>query len=229
MTILFLSDADVAALDLSAEDVFGAVEAAVRAQGEGQVALDPRVHHVPDRNFPGHFNVLRATVWPLEATGVKVVGDFVENFRRGLPSELALVTLYDPRTGLPFAIVDATELTERRTGALTALGARELARPDSRVLAHIGARGTAFSNVVQLDRLFDFEEIRVTSRRAESREAFGARLSEALDRCVRVVDTIEEAVVGADMVGHPGVAGWDPSAVVPSGSTLARAAGPPPR
>ena len=160
MTILFLSGEDVAALDLTAEDVFSAVEAAVRAQGEGQVALDPRVHHVPDPSFPGHFNVLRATVWPLEVTGVKVVGDFVENYRHGLPSELALVTLYDPRTGTPLAIIDATEITERPTGALTALGARELARPRSRVLAHVGARGTAFSNVEQLDRLFDFEEIR---------------------------------------------------------------------
>ena len=100
----------------------------VRAQGEGEVALDPRVQHVPDPSYPGHFNVLRATVWPLGVTGVKVVGDYVENYRAGLPSELALVTLYDPRSGVPLAIVDATEITERRTGALTALGARQLAR-----------------------------------------------------------------------------------------------------
>ena len=106
----------------------GVVEDAVRAQGEGKVTLDERVQHVPDPSFPGHFNVLRATVWPLEATGVKVVGDFVENYTHGLPSELALITLYDPRTGVPLAIVDGTEITERRTGALTTLGARELAR-----------------------------------------------------------------------------------------------------
>src|SRR5207302_7121993 len=169
-----------AGLGVSDEDVLTAVEAAVRAQGEGRTALDPRVHHVPDPSFPGHFNVLRATVWPLEVTGVKVVGDFVENYRHGLPSELALVTLYDPRTGIPLAIVDATEITERRTGALTALGARELARPGSRVLAHVGARGTASSNVEQLDRLFGFAEIRVTSRRPESRDAFAAQLERTL-------------------------------------------------
>ncbi len=140
----------------------------MRAQGEGTVALDERVQHVPDPSFPGHFNVLRATVWPLEATGVKVVGDFVDNYTRGLPSELALVTLYDPRTGVPHAIVDATEITERRTGALTALGARELARPGSKVLAHIGARGTAFSNVELLDAYS-------TSTRSGSRVAARSR------------------------------------------------------
>ena len=101
---------------------------------------------------------------------------------------------------MPLAIVDGTEITERRTGALTALGARELARSGSRVLAHIGSRGTAFSNVELLDRLFDFDEIRVTSRRPESREAFGARLEAALGKPVRVTDTIEEAVTGADIV-----------------------------
>jgi ornithine cyclodeaminase len=180
--------------------VLAAVEAVVRYQGEGHVTLDPRVHHVPDPAYPGHFNVLRATVWPLNVTGVKVVGDYVENFRAGLPSELALVTLYDPRTGAPLAIVDATEITERRTGALTALGARHLARAGSKVLGHLGARGTAFSNVSMLDHLFDFAEIRVTSRRAESRERFARELEAELGKPVRAVDTIEEAVVGADIV-----------------------------
>jgi alanine dehydrogenase len=188
------------ALALSDAEVLDAVEAAVRAQGEGAVTLDPRVHHVPDPAFPGHFNLLRATVWPLGVTGFKVVGDYVQNHERGLPSELALVLLFDPRTGIPAAIVDATEITERRTGALTALGARELGRPGSRVLAHLGARGTAFSNVTMLDRIFDFGEIRVTSRREESRRAFGAELERALDKPVRVTDTIEEAVRGADIV-----------------------------
>ncbi len=188
------------AIDLTDAEVLDAVEGAVRAQGEGGVVLDPRVHHVPDPAFPGHFNVLRATVWPLAATGVKVVGDFVENHTRGLPSELALVTLFDPRTGIPIAIVDGTEITERRTGALTALGARALARPGSSVLAHLGARGTAFANVTMLDRLFDFAEIRITSKREESRRAFGSELERALRKPVRVLETIEETVVGADIV-----------------------------
>lgn len=198
--ILFVSGHDVEELALSSDDVLQTVEAVVRAQGEGEVALDSRVQHVPDPSYPGHFNVLRATVWPLGVTGVKVVGDYVENYRVGLPSELALVTLYDPRSGVPLAIVDATEITERRTGALTALGARHLARADSKVLAHIGARGTAFSNVTMLDGTFDFDEIRVTSKRPDSRETFAHRLEEALGKPIGVASSIEEAVVGADIV-----------------------------
>jgi alanine dehydrogenase len=198
--ILFLSGADVGALALTNEEILEAVEAAVRAQGEDAVVLEPREHLIPDPVFRGHFNLLRAYVAPLDVAGVKVVGDYLDNWKLGLPSELGLLTLYDPRTGVPRAILDATELTERRTGAMTALGARHLARTDARVLGHIGARGTAFANVTMLDALFDFEEIRVTSARPESREAFGRTLEEALGRPVRVVDNWRDTVEGADIV-----------------------------
>jgi alanine dehydrogenase len=198
--ILFLSGRDVEELRPAPADVLGAVEAALRAQGAGEVVLEPREHLVPDPAFRGHFNLLRAYIAPLGVAGVKVVGDYVDNFELGLPSELGLLTLYDPRTGVPIAIVDATEITDWRTGALTAIGARHLARRDAGVLAHLGARGTAFSNVTMLDSEFGFEEIRVTSRRSESREAFGQKLTEALGKPVRVVDSAEEAIRGADIV-----------------------------
>ena len=198
--IRFLSGRDVDELSLTPADVLGAVEAALRAQGEGQVVLEPREHLVPDPAFRGHLNLLRAYVAPLGVAGVKVVGDYVDNYELGLPSELALLTLYDPRTGVPLAIVDATEITDWRTGAVTALGARHLARRDAKVLGHLGARGTAFSNVTMLDSEFAFDEIRVTSRRPESREAFGAELGAGLGKPVRVVDTAEEVVRGADIV-----------------------------
>ena len=200
LEIHYLSGHDVTALDLSDADVLSAVEDVLAAQGRGEVVLEPREHLVADPAFRGHFNLLRCYVEPLGVAGVKVVGDYLDNYLRGLPSELALLTLYDPRTGVPLAIVDATAITERRTGAVTAVGAKHLARADSKVLGHIGARGTALSNVVLLDSIFDFDEIRVTSRRAESRDAFGAELSAQLGKEVRVVATVEETVRDADIV-----------------------------
>jgi alanine dehydrogenase len=198
--ILFISAEDVEELALTSADVVASVEASLRAQGDGEVVLEPREHLIPDPAFKGHFNLLRAYVAPLDVAGVKVVGDYVDNWKLGLPSELALLTLYDPRTGVPRAILDATEITERRTGAMTAVGARHLARQGARVLGHVGARGTAFANVTMLDHLFDFEEIRVTSARPESRDAFGSALEQALGKPVRVVETWQEVVEGADIV-----------------------------
>lgn len=199
----FLSGPDIDELALTRREVVDAVEAVVAAHGRGETVFEPRVHLVPDNGGAGHFNVLRGHVSTLGehgVSGIKVVGDFVPNYRQGLPSELGLATLYDPRTGVPLAIMDATLVTEARTGAMTAVGARHLARPDARILGHAGARGTAFSNITMIDELFDLDEIRVTSRRPESREAFGEQLRAEISTPVRVVDTVEEAFDDADIL-----------------------------
>jgi ornithine cyclodeaminase len=176
------------------------VEAALAAQGRKETVVEPRVHLVPESSDKGHFNVLRGYVKPLGVAGVKIVGDFVDNYKRGLPSEMALLNLFDPETGMPKAVMDATAITDMRTGAVTALGAKHLARKSSRVLGHIGARGTAYWNVRLLDRLFGFDEIRVHSRRPESRDAFAARLSKDLGKRVVATDDWESCVRGADIV-----------------------------
>lgn len=199
----FLSGPDVEALALTRHEVIDAVEAVVAAHGRGETVFEPRMHLMPDNGGAGHFNVLRGHVSTLGehgVSGIKVVGDFVPNYQRGLPSELGLATLYDPYTGVPLAILDATWITEVRTGAMTAVGARHLARADAKVLGHAGARGTAFANVTMLDDLLDLAEIRVTSRRAESREEFAERLREETDTPVVVTETVEEAFDGADVL-----------------------------
>lgn len=70
---------------------------------------------------------------PLGVAGVKIVGDF-DNYTRGLPSEMAVLYLMDPRTGRPIAFIDATAITDMRTGAMTALGAKHLARRDADIV-----------------------------------------------------------------------------------------------
>ncbi|HEX6792978.1 MAG TPA: ornithine cyclodeaminase family protein [Casimicrobiaceae bacterium] len=198
--IRYLNGIDVARLSLDDHEILAAVEAALRAQGRGETVIEPRVHLVPETSAKGHFNVLRGYVKPLGVAGVKVVSDFVDNYKVGLPSEMALLDLFDPDTGAPLAVIDATAITDMRTGAMTALGAKYLARRHSRVLGHIGARGTAYWNVRLLDRLFDFAEIRVHSRRPESRHAFAGRLSKDLEKPVIVTDNWESCVRGADIV-----------------------------
>jgi ornithine cyclodeaminase len=101
---------------------------------------------------------------------------------------------------MPKAVVDATAITDMRTGAMTAIGAKHLARKSSRVLGHVGARGTAYWNVRLLDRLFHFDEIRVHSRRPESRDAFAKRLSTDLGKRVTATEDWEACVRGADIV-----------------------------
>lgn len=200
MNLRFIAGPDIDGLSLSRAEIIAAVRGALLAQGRGEVVLEPRVHLIPPNNGAGHFNVLRGHLGPQHVSGIKVVGDFVGNYRYGLPSELALVTLYDPDTGAPLAIVDGTLITAARTGAMTALGAQHLARTDSKILGHIGARGSAWWNITMLDDLFNFDEIRVTSRRQESRDDFVRRLSQELGKPVRSVPSPAEALRGADIM-----------------------------
>lgn len=196
----WLNGPDIARLAMTEGEILGAVEGGLLAQGLGQTVIEPRVHLTPDPAFRGHFNVLRGYVAPLALAGVKIVGDYVDNWQKALPSEMALLNLFDPRTGMPVAILDATAITEMRTGALTALGARHLARKGSKILGHVGARGTSYWNVRLLDHLFNFDEIRVHSRRKESREAFARTLERDLGKKVIVTADWQSCLEGADIM-----------------------------
>jgi ornithine cyclodeaminase len=196
----YLNAPDVAALALTDAEIIAAVEGGLAAQGRGETVIEPRMHLIPGGGIDGHFNVLRGYVAPLALAGVKVVGDFVDNYERELPSEMGLLNLFDPHTGQPLAVIDAAGLTDMRTGAVTAIGAKHLAKRASRVLGHVGARGTAYWNVRLLDSLFHFDEIRVHSRRRESRDAFARKLSNDLGKPVRATEDWESCVRGADIV-----------------------------
>ncbi|HSY88413.1 MAG TPA: ornithine cyclodeaminase family protein, partial [Verrucomicrobiae bacterium] len=83
VNLTYLNGPDVERLALSDGEILAAVEAALKAQGQGRTVIEPRVHLIPESSDRGHFNVLRGVVWPLGLAGVKVVGDFVDNYRRG--------------------------------------------------------------------------------------------------------------------------------------------------
>jgi len=196
----YLNGPDIDKLAMTDQEILDSIEGALLAQGRGQTVIEPRVHLMPDPAFRGHFNVLRGYVAPIDLAGVKIVGDYVDNYKKGLPSEMAFLNLFDPRTGMPRALLDAALITDMRTGALTALGAKYLARKNSKVLGHIGARGSAYWNVRLLDKIFNFEEIRVHSRRKESRDPFAARLSADLGKPVVATEDWESCLKGADIM-----------------------------
>jgi alanine dehydrogenase len=198
--LAYLNRLDIDELKITDDEILAAIESSLASQGRGETVIEPRVHLEPGV-ANGHFNVLRGAIKePIDSAGVKVVGDFVDNYKQGLPSELAVLLLFDPRTGIPKAILDASGVTDMRTGAVTAIGAKYLARKNSKVLGHIGARGTAYWNVRLLDRLFDFDEIRVHSRRPESRNGFAERLARDLGKPVVATEDWRSCVEGADIV-----------------------------
>ena len=114
-----------------------AVEEAFRALGDARVPPPGTLGHpVPGGGF--HVKVASTGGAP-RFFAAKVNGNFPDNpARRGLPTIQGVVVLSDAATGAPLAILDSAELTALRTGAATAVAARRLARPDSRVATIVG-------------------------------------------------------------------------------------------
>ena len=78
----YLNALDAKALALTNDEILAAVRKRCDAQGRGETVIEPRVHLVPESSDKGHFNVLRGYVKALNYAGVKVVGDFVDNYKR---------------------------------------------------------------------------------------------------------------------------------------------------
>jgi alanine dehydrogenase len=96
----YLNALDVEALALTGDEIIAAVEAGLAAQGRRETVIEPRMHLVPDPAVHGHFNVLRGAFRaPINLAGVKVISDYVDNYKEGLPSEVGLLLLMDPRNG----------------------------------------------------------------------------------------------------------------------------------
>jgi len=103
--VTYLNHADVQALALSDAEIVAAVEGGLLAQGRGETTIEPRMHLVPEKDYPGISTCLRGYIRPLGMAGVKIVGDYYRNYEVGLPSELAILNLFDPKNGAPIAMI----------------------------------------------------------------------------------------------------------------------------
>src|SRR3954453_17638933 len=101
---VFLDRETVESLLPDTSELLKMIEGGLAAHGRGEVVLPPKSHLNLDELYNGHFNILAGYPASADTAGIKVIGDYVENYRLGLPSEIALLTLYDPRTGAPRAL-----------------------------------------------------------------------------------------------------------------------------
>ena len=146
--LLYLSAADVASAAPPPAEIINLVALALTDKANDRVHMPPKPTIHP---YPGTLlQAMPAWVEAAHAGGVKWVYAFPENKTRGLPSVSGLIILNDPETGLPEAILDAAWITAARTGAVTAVAARALARPDSRTAGVLGAGVQARANMAAL-------------------------------------------------------------------------------
>lgn len=112
---------------------------------------------LPDREGDALF--MPAYVPAMDALGLKSVNVFRRNPERGLPVIHAIVSLVDPETGQPMALMDGTYLTALRTGAVSGAAADLLARPESWVLAAIGAGAQGITQIAAVCAVRPIERV----------------------------------------------------------------------
>jgi len=141
---------------------------------------------------PGGFFGMMPALTP-EGLGLKIVTFYPKNVERGLPTHMATISLVDPETGTPLAVMDGRFITEMRTAAVSTVATNLLAPRDAKILTILGSGVQAHSHAEALRLVRRFGEIRVWSPTREHAERFakeiGAKSMSA-----------EEAVRGADVI-----------------------------
>lgn len=200
---VFLSQDDILATGIGMDEALEETERVLGLHGRGDVNLPPKVVLDLGEMERGRINALPAHVGGnYDACGVKWVAGFPGNpGKYGIPRANAIIILNDSWTGMPLAVMDGTFISAMRTGAVTGVGAKYLARPDSRVVAMIGNGPQAYTQIQALLAVLPgLEEVRAYDIAGSVSDKFAEFVSVELGLRSRCVRTPMEAVEGADII-----------------------------
>lgn len=187
---LFLSENDVKKL-LTVEMAMAAVESAHRDLALGQAVDTPRAR---SRLPQTALHILQGA---LPAQGVLGYKAYTSN-RSG---NRFLVHLFDAASGRLRAVIESDYLGMIRTGAASGLGAKWLARPESKVAGVFGAGWQAEGHIRAICAALPLERIKVFSRKSDRLQAFCQRMSAVTGVAVVPAASPEEVVRGSDLLG----------------------------
>ncbi|MBN2386217.1 MAG: hypothetical protein JXB85_04300 [Anaerolineales bacterium] len=195
---LYLSRSDVEAVDLEMQTVIDLLEQAFREKGQGKVEMPPKpgIHTRPD----AFIHAMPAYISGMGSAGIKWVSGYPENARRGLPYISGLLILNDIETGIPYAVMDCTWITAKRTGAATALSAKYLARPDSSTVGILACGVQGRTNLEALMCLFPITRVYAYDILPEARDRYIAEMQASYELEIVGVPDPRSAVVDADIV-----------------------------
>jgi len=205
--MLFLTNADVEAVDLEMPQVIELVASALASKSKGNVELPPKLGLAPRSGAVLHAMPARVGA----AFGMKWIASFPENRTRGVPPTSGLIVLNDGETGAPSAVLDADRITTLRTGAVVGVAARMLAGAESRVAAIIGPGRIGAAALEALRLVRPLRSVRAWAPRFESAqrfaEAHGAEATSSAEEAIRDADVIVTSAPWPG--GRPSIeAGW---------------------
>ncbi len=194
---LILTRRDVAAL-LSLDECIDAVEQAFKSYALGNT-MPAGILGIPSRD--GGFHI-KAAGLKLAKTffAVKANGNFFQNMQRyGMPNIQGLIMLCDGENGFPLAVMDSIEITIMRTGAATAVAAKYLARPESKVATICGCGNQGRISLQALMKVHSLERVYAFDIDHERALQFSKILSEELQIEVMAVGELSNSIRRSDI------------------------------
>ncbi|MCF1502412.1 tyramine oxidase subunit B [Afifella sp. H1R] len=137
--------------------------------------------------------------------GVKWYGSNIANRDKDLPRSILMFTLNDADTGAPLAYMSANLLSAYRTGAVPGVGARHLARKDSKIVGILGpgvmARTALAAFIAACPQI---DTVRVKARGQKSLDVFIAWVKEHYPQItkIEIVNELEAVVRDCDIVTY---------------------------
>jgi len=210
--ILYLSRKDVESLDISIEEIVARLEKMFSKKVNGRMQMPPKpaIH----TNGDAFLHAMPAYIPEFDSSGVKWVGGYPENYKRGLPYITGLLVLNDTETGVPFGVMDCVWITAIRTAAATALAAKYLALQESETLAILGCGVQGRANLEALSHIFHLSKVNVYDISKEPARKFQVEMSPCLQLDIKIAETPHKAVEGADILVTAGPFLMKPSPVI---------------
>jgi ornithine cyclodeaminase len=200
---IYLSQEDVRSTGIDMPKVMGVIEKVLSLHDEGKVNLPSKVILDLNERERGRINAMPAYLGgDFEICGMKWIAGFPPNPARfGIPRAHALIILNDSWTGVPLAVMDGTYISAMRTGAVTGVGAKYLANPDSEVVGMIGCGVQAKTQIMALKAaVSSVKLLKGYDIRPEVSQEFARWVHQELGLEAVAVGSAREAVEGSDMI-----------------------------
>jgi len=194
-----LSHSDIVDV-LDFERAIDAVARVMEAHGRSEV-VPPDLLHADVPN--GEFHIKTGGIVHAGGKGLfglKANGGFFGNHARNLPTIVGVIYLADAETGCPLVVMDSVEVSRVRTGAATAVAARHLARPDSRVLTVVGTGTQARTQIEALRHVLPIDRVRLVGRDLSRTRTLAKTYADALSVDIEPMASVTTALQGADVL-----------------------------
>jgi ornithine cyclodeaminase/alanine dehydrogenase-like protein (mu-crystallin family) len=180
-------------------DAIDAMHTAFRQLSEGRVTMPARSSmEIPEAN--GVVLLMPCYAAGTHRVSLRLLTQFADNGRLGLPLIQAVVLLADAVNGRLLAIMDGSAITALRTGAASGLATRLLASPSTDTVAIFGAGVQARTQLEAVCTVRQIKQVRVFDCHRAAAEAFAEDMSAPLGIPVLATSSAAEALAGAQIV-----------------------------